>query len=167
VRVNVTREGDDLLAAVEDAIRALAKGQELAGKAVAKIASKAIKDDVKGARGSLSFSGMSTRSGVKTKLGVKTHVAVSATEAKVTLRGKPAGPWAIVEYGAKEHDITPKEELNDRGRRRALGGGLDAPRFKVRIRKQSGRPYWENATDRLDREIDPVIEGTFDKAMGV
>ena len=148
---SVTKTGD-LSGIARELERAAIAGQKDAGKAVAKQGRKLILDDVRRARGSLRMMGG--------KLGVKTRVEPSAASSVVELYAAPAGPWTIVTKGTRAYDIRPK-------RREVLAAGSgDVIGMTAHRRRRAGRDYWTQATDRLDRELGPLVERAVDSRMG-
>lgn len=147
----VTKSGD-LTGIARELERAALQGQKDAGKAIAKEGRKMILDDVRRSRGSLRMMGG--------RLGVKTRVTASAAASVVELYGAPAGPWTIVTKGTRSYDIVPR-------RREVLAAGRgDVIGTKAHRRRRPGRDYWTAATDRLDRELGPLVERNVDAQIG-
>lgn len=146
----VSKTGD-LSGIARELERAAQAGQKDAGKAVAKEGRRVILDDVRRSRGNLRMMGG--------RLGVKTRVTASAAASVVELYAAPAGPWTIVTQGTKAYDITPR-------RREVLAAARgDVIGTKAHRRRRAGRDYWTQATDRLDRELGPLVERTVDAHM--
>ena len=147
---DISSSGTDLQTLIGQQARALQGAQRAVGRDIAKIGKKAILDDVKSRRGSLSMMGG--------RLSVKAKTAAGPGGADVTLSASPAGPWTIVDSGADAHEIRPRK-----GALRFDG------RFAARVHHPGtrGTRVWSNAETALDRALTPTIEDTFDEAMDV
>lgn len=150
----LTTPGVDLDNLTGQAAKALIAGQRKMGREIAKVARRAILDDVKSRRrGGLRFSGMNTR------LGASTKVTPSAQSTTVTVSAKPPGPWSIVEYGSRPHDIVPV-------RKKALYfAGLWSD--SVYHPGTAGHAYWTGAESALDAAVTPVIIAVIDDLLEV
>jgi hypothetical protein len=150
VRVTVTRTGDLNVqaAAIERSMRAAAR---TAGRDVAKVARKAILDDVRSARGTLSM--------MTGRLGITTKVDARPVGAIVTLTATPAGMWAIVEYGTKAYTEKPR-----RAKVLAVGHG-DVVGMTAHHPRRAGHRYWEGAEGALIAAVDPAVTEPFDQVF--
>lgn len=150
MRITATSTGN-LAGVAAELERAAKRAQADAARAVGKQARKIILDDVRRARGNLRMMGG--------RLGVKTEIDATAISSTVTLRAKPAGPWAIVTSGTRAYDITPR-------RREVLAAGVgDVIGEHAHRRASTGRDYWTAATDRLEGKLDPIVEDIVDDAF--
>lgn len=147
----LTSTGADLDKLTSQAAKALTSAQRKLGKEIAKVARRAILDDVKGRRrGGLRFSGMNTRLGASSKI-------TPGSQLVVTMTAKPPGPWSIVEHGSRGHDIAPR-------RVRALyfdGIWSDS----VYHPGTTGHAYWAGTETALDDAVTAVITDAFDNAL--
>jgi len=145
----LTSTGADPADLTSQVAKALIAGQRKMGREIAKVARKAILDDVKSRRrGGLRFSGMNTR------LGASTKVTPSAQSTTVTVSAKPPGPWSIVEHGSRPHDIVPR-------RKQALFF-LELYSDSVYHPGTRGHAYWAGAESALDAAVTPIITGIVD-----
>lgn len=89
----------------------------------------------------------------------KTKVNSWSDHAEVTFQASPAGGWAIAESGTKAHLIKPRS-------RKALAFNA---RFAAHVAHpgSGGHKAWTKAGQRLEQAIDPVVEDTYSKALGV
>ena len=140
-----------------NASKALASAQRELGRDIAKVARKAVLDDVKRSRrGGLRMG--KRPDGGSFRLGARAIIEPSGTGVSVLLRARPAGFWSIVESGSAGHEVVPV------GKRGALhfdgiyAAHADHP-------GTHGTPYWDRAEDALDRALTPVIEEAIDEAM--
>lgn len=152
MEIRLTSSGnlDDATRQIEKSFRSV---QRTLGREIAKVARKAILDDVKGRRrGGLSFSGMHAR------LSTKSEIQPRGMAVDVTMSARPAGPWAIVERGAAPHVIRA---------RRGEGGLFVAGQFfeEVHHPGTTGLHVWDGAEPALDRAVGPAIEDVFDEAI--
>ena len=145
-----TTGGDDLDRLTAQAAKALRGAQRGLGREIAKVARRAILEDVKAKRGGLRFSGMRTRLGAKATV-------TPGTVLTVNVAAKPAGPWAIVEYGSKPHEIRPR-----RARVLFFDGVY---RMSANHPGTAGHRYWAAAETALDNAVTPVIVDAYDDAM--
>ena len=93
MNVTVTSTGT-LVEALDDLNKSLTKAQKETGRKVAGIGRRILLEAALRHRGTLSMSGFKIR-----RLGASAHVSANPTSTFVTIRAKPAGPWAIVEAG--------------------------------------------------------------------
>ena len=92
------------------------------------------------------------------RLGASAKIRPTPTSATVTLTAKPAGPWAIIEYGTVPHVI--KARFKD-----GLKVG-NAVYDEVNHPGARGFGIWAAATaGGGDSEIDRAIAATFDQAF--
>jgi hypothetical protein len=147
-----TSSGADLETLTAQAEKALRSAQRTVGREIAKVARRAVLADVRRRRrGGLSFSGMGVR------LGASTTIAATASGVSVTVTAKPAGPWSIVEYGSRSHQIRPK-----RARVLVFDGVYTMHATHPGTR---GSPVWAGAEGALDDAVTPVILDTLDEAL--
>lgn len=100
------------------------------------------------------------------RLTSKTRVEASGDRAEVTFTPFSVGGWAIMEFGAKAHDIYPKAGRQGRdGRPPALlfSGLYSNNAWHPGI---AARGLWTKAGERLDDAIRPLIEDTYAEALG-
>ena len=131
-------------------VRELKAANRAVGKQIAQVGKKAMLDDVRSRRGTLSFGGG--------KLNVRTKVRASAAGCTVEFRGVSAGAWAIISTGTKPHTIRRK-------RAKALHWGGDAYAVSVQHPGTAGRQYWRSAGRALDRALDDTIQDVYDDAL--
>ena len=93
MNVSITSTGS-LTEALDDLNKQLTKAQKDTGRKMAGIGRRVLLEAALRDRGTLSMSGFKIR-----RLGASAHVAATPTSTTVTIRAKPAGPWAIVERG--------------------------------------------------------------------
>lgn len=152
--VTVTSTGS-LEHALDDLNRALTKGQKKAGADVAKVARKVILDEVKSRhRGTLSMSRMNLRA-----LSLATKTRATPTSATVKLTGKPAGAWAITEYGTRPHIIRPRANRDALTVKGAFYEEVQHPGAR-------GFHLWDAATRAADDELGRSVEDAFDDPIG-
>jgi hypothetical protein len=92
------------------------------------------------------------------RLGVTSRVRGSGgSRASVEFRGTPAGPWSILESGARPHVEKPTK-------REALKFG---GRFAEMVMHPGvhGQHRWTKATKPVERAIAPVVEETYLRAL--
>jgi hypothetical protein len=89
----------------------------------------------------------------------KTKVDSWSDHAEVTFQAQPAGGWAIAESGARPHPIAPRS-------RKALAFN---GRFAAHVAHpgSGGHKAWSKAGQRLAAAIEPEIQDTYDRALGV
>src|SRR5436190_1932671 len=136
MEIKLTSSGDleGLTAEVDKSLRA---ANRRVGREIAKVARKAILDDVRGSRpGGLRF-GTKRGGGGRYRLGAKSTIVPSALGVDVTITATPAGFWSMVEYGTRAHEIVPRT-----GRALFFDG-----RFAAHVSHPgtSGHPYWAGA----------------------
>jgi hypothetical protein len=91
------------------------------------------------------------------RLGVHTETHASGETTTVEFRGTPAGPWTILESGARPHIEKPHH-------REALKFGGRYAEY-VRHPGVRGQRRWTKATARLERVVVPVVEDTYLQAL--
>jgi hypothetical protein len=151
VEFRATSTGADLDKLTGQAAKALTGVQRTLGREIAKVARRAILDDVKAHRpGGLRFSGMNTRLGASTKI-------TPGSQLSVLVSAKPPGPWSIVEHGSRAHEIAP------RAKRALYFNNLwsDSAYHPGTV----GRPLWASSEAALDDAVTPVIVEAFEDAL--
>ena len=93
MNVSVTSTGS-LTDALDDLNKSLTKAQKDVGRSMADIGRRVILEEALRRRGTLSMSGFKIK-----RLGASTHISATPTSTTVTIKAKPAGPWAIIERG--------------------------------------------------------------------
>lgn len=154
--ITASRSGD-VESTLDDVVRGLRKAQRDVGKTVAKVARSGILADVKVRRGTLTMS----RMGPRARLNVTSRIDATATSTTVELVARPAGMWAIAEYGTRPHRIRAHRGT----------GGLFIPGIGfaeyVDHPGSHGGHYWQHATAVLDDELADDITRVFDDALEV
>lgn len=162
--VSITRTGDSLEDALDDLNQAFTKAQRATGKRMAAAGRAAILDEALKRRGTLSFSGMNVK-----RLGASARIRPTPTSVTVLLTAKPAGPWSIVEYGAKAHPIYPKRGRVGKGGRPAALQLFDGSDFFAANVAHPGSPpfhVWTAATaGGADSKIELAVRDVFDTAL--
>ena len=163
--VSITRTSGTLEDALGDLNKSLTKAQRDVGKTIAGVGRRVILEQALRKRGTLSMSGMNVK-----KLGAAAKIKPTPTSVTVTLTAKPAGPWAIVERGTKEHEIAPtKGRVGRNGRPAALElFGMGSGFYAASTLHDGARGFyvWAAATaGGGDSEIERAVTATFDEAV--
>jgi methylthioribose-1-phosphate isomerase len=152
MNVSITSTGS-LTEALDDLNRQLTKAQRDVGRTVAGVGRRVILEQAKARRGTLSMSGVNVK-----RLGASAKIRPTPTQATVTLTAKPAGPWAITEYGTAPQVI-----------RARIKDGLkvgNAVYEEVNHPGARGFGIWNAATAGAgDSEIERAIAAKFDQAV--
>lgn len=143
---------------LEDALanlnKAFTKAQRDVGRTVAGVGRRVILDEAKAKRGTLRMSGMNV-----SRLGASAKITATPTRAVVKLTAKPAGPWAIVEYGTVAHLIAPKTK-------KAVTAQPYGVFAHVQHRGSRAEHIWQAATaGGGDSKIEKAVTSTFDEAF--
>lgn len=149
--VTIEQVGPSIDMLVDKMVRELKVANREAGRMAARVGRKAMLDDVKARRGSLSIFG--------SRLDVKTKVKASADGATVDYRGVTAGAWAIVSTGTKPHTIRRRNA-------KALhwgGGGVYS--MVVQHPGTAGGGYWQHAGAALDKALGIGIAKVYDETL--
>jgi hypothetical protein len=151
--VTVTSTGS-LEDALDDLNRSLTKAQRGVGRTMAGVGRRVILDEAKQARGTLSMSRMNVK-----RLGASAKIRPTPTDVRVILTAKPAGPWAITEYGTARHDIYPRVK-------KAVVAQPYGVFAHVEHKGARGFHTWQAATaGGGDSKIERAISNTFDAAI--
>jgi hypothetical protein len=140
--------------ALDDLNRALTKAQRGIGRTMAGVGRRVILDQARSKRGGLSMSGMNVN-----RLGASARIQPTPTSVRVLLTAKPAGPWAITEYGTAPHVIRPKMK-------QAVTAAPYGVFARVDHKGARGFHIWDAATaGGGNSEIERAVTNTFDAAV--
>ena len=140
--------------ALDDLNRSLTKAQRGIGRTMAGVGRRVILDEAKQARGTLSMSRINVK-----RLGAQAKIRPSPTSVTVLLTAKPAGPWAITEYGTADHTIRPKVKKAVVAEPYGVFAHVDHPGAR-------GFRTWQAATaGGGDSKIERAVANTFDAAI--
>lgn len=142
MQITVDTKGPSFSKIANDMARDVQSATRKVGRQIADVGSRAIESNAPTWNGR--------------RLGVRTKIHGGSNAADVEFRGTPAGPWSILESGARPH--------LERAHRRTM-------RFEGRYATvvhhpgQRGQQRWTKATNHLAQVVTPVVERTYVQAL--
>jgi len=152
VNVTYTKRGSLDLSGLADDITT---GARTAGRLVARDAGKLIMANARVNGAPVRFAGK--------RLNVRARIYPGTARTEVVMYGTSAGAWTILEYGRRgNYEVRPR-------RRQVLAAGRGGQVYGTSARPGPvpAQRTWSRATVDLDGQLEPVIAGAVDTALGV
>ena len=96
-------------------------------------------------------------------------ITYDGDDVSVVLKGSPAGPWSWLENGVPPHAVglarSMRRSGSSKGNYRAAVSTPDGPRA-ISTASFPKKGTWTRVVDRFESEIDEILSGVVDEAIG-